>query len=322
MIFRHILNLLFVPLVIFSLNSCGGGNAITKASAPQVLSSFATVINRLPRGNSKLTIPATISGPSGLGLRAQKSVNAFSSLSCYSASPTVPVDADGDGIPAQQTTTFNCSQFADGASGYTYNQQGFFRITDLNDLVAGLNGGYKYEFNMPVWNWKDLNTGINAGGAFKGFWSGMGTDKTATFSDDFTGRFFGEFDYSSSGLGILKQDFTYSSKSTESFTHDSVLANAAWNTGTMTGSGTFSISGIFLDDGESGTGSTKPSLKTGSASISWKSVDLTFDHTCSTWFKSGKFILNDSSGAVIEVRYLCTKVETYYNGQLLTGVAF
>lgn len=293
-------------LFLTSLTSCIGGKpAINATSAPQIITTFATALSQLPRGNSAANLPA---GMTGITTRAQKSAR----LSCYTETPATPVDADNDGISLIKEYTMDCVDFT--ASTYTYNQTGHFKVTDTDDTVAGVKGGYVYEFDIPTWFVKDLDDGFTAGGSFMGKWEGNGSDTLSHYTSDYTGRFYAEFNLAETGDTSV--DYTYHYTFDVNYTHDVVADNAAWNNGGMEGKGTFSWDGTFMNESHDG----KHSIINGSANMSWEAIGITFDTTCTQWYKSGKIILTDSAANKVEIVYECTTATAYLNGVKIEGV--
>lgn len=290
----------------FVLGSCvGGGGAVTTQSAPQVVTTFKTLITQLPRGNNAGTLPGDLAG-GGVTTSAIESKD-ISRLSCDSVNPASPVDADTDGIALLKEYSFDCTDSISSTNEYT--RKGSFKVIDNDDTIPGIKGGYKLEFDIDTWLVKDLTLNLTAGGSYKGFWETTGTDTTSNYKSDYSGTYYGEFDLSSHGLGQVSVDYAFSHVSDVSFTHDTVTPGAQWNTGTMEGTGSYSFSGTFLSESHS-----SHSVETGSATMTWKAESVTFDTTCSKWYKSGAFYLTDVAGNVIKTEFNCSEVKVYLNG--------
>lgn len=300
-----------------TLGSCIGGapSIVTTASAPQIMNSFSSeVLGKLPRGNTAAALPSLGGG----GISTSAVTAKVAPYSCYSSTPTTPIDADSDGIALLKEYTFDCSDFGNG--GFTYNHQGSLKIADKDDAIAGIVGGYRYEFNMPQWYYKNDTTGLTAGGSYSGFWEGSGTSTSSTYSSDYTGSTFGEFDITGFGKGEYNYIFSYTYETV--ITHDVVAANATWNTGTINASGTYAWNGKFLSEHETSPGNYKFELVDGAASMTWQMTNVVFDQTCSIWYKSGTVRLVDVGGNVVETIFACTEATTYLNGKKIDGVTW
>jgi hypothetical protein len=298
----------------FAVGCVGGGGSVTADTAPKVISSFASVLAGLPRGNTKASLPSGVSG----GGVTTSSISAKASLPCETVNPLTPVDADGDGIALLKTYTFNCSDYTTG--GVSYNHTGTFTSIDKNDAVAGQVGGYRYEFDMPKWYYKSVADGFNLGGTHKGYWEGTGTTTSSTFAADYAGSVHGESNYV--GMGPVTVDYTFKYKFDVSYTHNAAASGLAWAAGTMTGKGTYALSGTYLDENETPLGATTRSVKTGDAIMVWETDSLTFDATCSRWYKTGKITMTDTGGNKIVSEFACTTSKVYLNGTELPGVVW
>jgi hypothetical protein len=82
----------------------------------------------------------------------------------------------------------------------------------------------------------------------------------------------------------------------------------------MVGAGSFTIEGNFVNEKEEG-GTQKFEVVDGTASMNWKAVDVTFDSTCTVWYKSGSHILTDVGGNKIEIKFNCSDAKIYFNGE-------
>ena len=312
--FRLITGLIFVFLSLLITSCVGGKGIVTEESASNVVASFKTVLDQLPKGNGSSSTPIGMS-VSRLSIRSVKSF--ANELSCYSSTPDLPVDGDSDGIYLLKEFSFDCSDFSSG--GNSYNHKGYFKVEDKDDDIAGTKGGYRYEFDIPFWFYTSDTTKLTFGGSYKGYWDATGTDTTTNFDSDFQGRFYGEFEIP--GKDLVKVDYTYQYKWDVQYTHNPTTGNSQWNSGTMEGGGAFSVSGEFLNEKEV-NGVQQYEVVDGSANMTWKAVNLTFDSTCSKWYKSGSHRLEDIGGNILEIKFSCTTVNTYLNGKELKEVQF
>ncbi len=298
------IKLAILCVIPFFIGSCvGGGGAVTPESAPQVMTTFNTLVTQLPRGNTAGTLPGDLAG-GGITTSAVESKD-IARLSCDTVTPASPVDGDNDGIALLKEYSFDCTDSASQGSEFT--RKGSFTVIDNDDAIPGIKGGFKYEFDISTWLVKSLTTGLTVGGSYKGFWEHTGTDTTTNFDSDYTGSFYGEFDLPTTGK--VNVDYTYKHKFDVSYTHDSVAPSAQWNTGTMNGVGTYSFSGNFLAGSDGAY-----NVENGSAEMTWKTENITFDRTCAKWFKSGSFYLTDIAGNVIRTDFNCTEAKVYLNG--------
>jgi hypothetical protein len=230
--------------------------------------------------------------------------------SCISFTPDPGTDADGDGIAAEKNYTFNCSGEGDGS--YTYTWKGTMKVTDKNDTGGpsskGYLGGYRYEFSMPEYVYESSN-GSKTGYSHDGYWDVIGTDSTLDYTADYTGGVKGTY-VNIQNLGTVSVDYTYHYKFVGHLTHD-----VAWTNGTASYTGEYTWNGTYLDEDQNGA----HAVKTGNAGMTVKTEDLTFDNSCTKWYKSGSWVLSDSNGGVMRITYACTSVKTYLNDQEVTG---
>ncbi len=311
----------FFYLGALSLTACvGGKGAVTIETAPTVVTTFKTVLNQLPKGNGVATNPIGVSSQKPrAGLKSYSlndSIETYAEkLSCYTSSPATPIDADSDGIALLKEYSFDCEDFVSGEN--TFNHKGSYKSIDKDDTVAGDRGGYRFEFDIPSWYYKNNSENLLFGGSFNGYWDTSGTNDSTKFKSDFKGSQYAEFE--APGHGILKTDYTYTYKWDVTFTPTLIMVNSnsqvsQWAEGTMVGSGSFAIEGNFVNEKEEG-GTVKFEVIDGTASMSWKAVDVTFKSNCAVWYKSGSHILTDVGGNKIEIKFNCSDAKIYFNGE-------
>jgi hypothetical protein len=315
---------LFVLISLLSLvAACGGGNGTgtTTASNPLTAKTSAQLVSMLdsqvlssfPKSNAKPTTPLA-----GTGLAALKN----SGLSCVTQSPTTPVDLDSDSIFANRVTTYNCNE-ADAGSGNIVTYLGSFTETDKDDDLAGIMGGYRFDFNVPTLNtsftytMNSENYKLVTGGSYNGYWEGSGTSTSSTFVSDFSGKNVYAFDNLTTSKNYSgNYDYMYTMNMT--ITHDAVAVGQPWNTGTLNGSGTYQWTSNFSGENPEPAGEGSEQMN-GSYHLNWKTIDLIFDHTCSVWYKSGSYEITDTAGNVIQVTYQCSTKTVTFNGAAVTA---
>lgn len=298
----------------------GGGPGVEVSTAPQIASSFVTIVNTLPKSNTNPSLPtfagtvntASFKLDTGAGTKvADKKITASrapaSISSCYSFNPDPGVDVDGDGIAAIKNYTFDCTNTYDGTNKYTW--KGSMKIVDKNDTGGaagmGVKGGYRYDFDMPEYTYEGSD-GTITGYSHKGFWEGSGTDTETKYNSDYTGGVKGTYNYAS--LGTVSVDYSYNHKFKGSYKH-----NAGWTQGSVTYEGDYSWSGTYISENAAG----KHELKTGNANMKISTEDLNFDSVAcpAKFYKSGSWVLTDNNGSVMKITYFCTVAKLYFNGK-------
>ena len=306
------------PIAALLAGCIGGGNpGVNVSTAPQIASSFVTIIGTLPQSNTTPSLPS-FSGAGGVttanfkistGVNvADKKISSSrapaSVTSCYNFTPDPGTDADGDGVAATKTYTFDCTNTFDAGTKYTW--KGSMKIVDKNDTGGpagfGVKGGYRYDFDMPEFTYEAASGTINTY-SHKGFWEGSGTDTTTNYVSDYTGGVKGTYDYPA--LGRVSIDYAYVHKFKGSYTH-----NVGWTQGTITYAGDYSWNGTYISENAAG----KHELKDGNANMKIATDALTFDSACAKWYKSGSWLLTDNNGSVMKITYFCSVAKLYFNG--------
>jgi hypothetical protein len=296
-------NLLKVGLIsVFAagLASCGGEEAqpLTAANASVVLTQLNTVLGQLPRSTTAPTLPIT----GATTAAAKPGVSTMAAIDCETVTPTTPVDADGDGIAATKTGTFDCTSNPVGQ--YTYTRKGSYTIKDLDDTTDWPVGGMSATFDVDSFNYTKTD-GETGSGSHNGTWKFIGESTGAmTSTANYTGRY--AFTGAASDYNI---DYTYSYTWDWAMTPDSTVPANAFNSGSQTFKGEFSLNGLFVTE-RNGV----HTQGNGSFRVTYQSKNLLYDTTCAKYYKSGSIMMDDSNGTSIEVRYACSTAELYVNG--------
>lgn len=249
-----------------TLSHCGGGlvaEPLDDATAPTLFARFSSlVIGDLPTDNNSL--PASV--------EEQLGVVTFSGPGA-TQTPTVAVDADGDGIPLDVTRTYD--SYSDG----TRTWKGQFTLRDLDDTVAGLLGGYEAANNVEFAS-DDLYTAHN------GVYSHQVISGVHVSKSEYKGRTVNEkagYDYTF--------DFAWDYRLTPDDDSN------PWAEGSVELSGHFGMEGTFIIGDEHLGG--KQSM-TGSYVLSYSSKNLTIQNGK---LHNGSLIMDDNNGTEIVIVY-------------------
>ena len=222
--------------------------------------------------------------------------------SCVSAVPKNATDNDNDGLPLQQTITFNCSgEFGE----LTLQGEGTLEITDKNDSDSG--SGYTVTF--------DLEYRLGFSGELTSFSMAGSADVNSIGTNSFDGDF--DFVYSFNiGYVDLSMDFDMA---------------FAWETqgnlliGSLEMDGKFSYSWDF--DCSKATDTTRSACQSTVQEAGQSGdIDLVMDYdidynaeTCTTAIIGGTASVSDDSGNVVRASYSgCNQSTVTYNGERLT----
>ncbi len=274
--------------------SCvGGGGVLTEESAPVIAQNVMNFINSadFPKGNDvQGTLPDELSAKMPRATRA---------VGCVTDSG-IATDADSDGLDVEQVITMNCSNEISGGASYT--TQGSYVLKDLNDSVAGIEGGYEFTYNITNWKYEDIVNGGKFWGSYLGKWTGTGTPTVSTYKGNANGH--SGYQFTSSGKS-LNLDFNFK------YNYDITYTTAdAWATSVMDGKGTYEVEGTFLNEVNN-----NHEVVTGSAVMSWQAMGLVYDPTCANvYYKSGEYRFTDAGGNILKVNYSCSKYVISLNG--------
>lgn len=289
--FLILTGLIFLGSLSFS--GCGGGisgQPLTASTANFVLGQMNTSLQTLPTSNTVPSLPIT-----GVSL-ASRPLNLLA-LACETITPNPTVDADNDGIAATKKYTYDCTDAVNGANLLT--RKGYVEVTDLDETKAGVFGGVKVDFNVP------LSQSTESGGSvynysYMGQWLYKNVDGNLVSTSNFTGL----SKYKAHGL---ENDYTYTSTWNYKMTPDN--GGAPWTSGKIDMNGTYEISGKFARD----DGGGNHLQESGAWVISYRSDNLVFNNACAKFFQSGSYIMEDTSNK-IEIRYACTTAKLFVNG--------
>lgn len=281
-----------IGLACMGLLSCGGDGRtpMDATSTGMVLGQLKTQLAAIPQSNS---VPSFVS-MSGVTASALST----KSLGCYNVAPDQIVDKDDDGIAAEKTYTMNCTNYTDGTT--TLTQKGTIVFKDLDESVKGVLGGMRAEYNIPVLSM--TTDGFKYNYSHVGFWEYVNKNGSLVSTSEYTGA----TAYEVKGL---KNDYSYTQKWNYIMTPDDTAAAKAFDKGTITMDGSFRMTGDFIIEVDS-----KHQQYNGTWVISYKSQDLTYDHSCSQYYKSGSLVISDSSNKM-EIKYDCTSSKLYVNGK-------
>jgi len=294
---KRTLTLALVGVSLAGLTSCGGSGAqpLSGQAVGTVLGALNTVLGNLPRSNSAPTLPIT-----GASTAAMSGPTA-AATDCETVAPAVPVDADADGIALTKVGTFDCTNTTVGTNVWT--RKGSFEVTDLDDTVAGIAGGLRVDYNITAYSYEDLTSGSKYVASYDGFWESMLDGSTWQSVADVTGR----SGYTSTTYNYIT-DYTF--QYTWEWTQTPDNSGAPFTMGAQQFSGTYRLSGKFMNESHSGA----KSQGEGTFELEYYSQNLRYDSACSKWYTSGSIFIEDFSGNVFEVRYACASAQLYING--------
>lgn len=300
----HLLKLSLVVVTTAGLASCGGdGNQpLTAAAIPIVMGQFKSqVLGKLPTSNT--VNPSSFLPVSGATTNSKVSIKA---ADCETSTPNPVVDGDHDDIALLKTSTFDCTDKSSGT--YVYNRKGSYVVKDLDDTKAGVSGGMQVDFAIDRYDWIDNSTGEESHGSYNGFWKYIADGAGGLVS---TSEFRGTYYFSSPNLDFAPNyDYAYTWNWTQTPTDPT--AGHEWDAGSISTSGTWSMSGTFVSENHA---TNKHEKMTGTYATKYYSKDLKYDSTCSPyWFRSGSYFFDDYNNNILEIRYTCTTAEFYVNG--------
>lgn len=296
-----LIRVLLVPSAALSMLSCGGngGEPLTATNAGFILGELNTIMKSLPRNGGTLNLPSN-----GISTAAKPSNPSIKTIlsDCETVTPASPVDADGDGIAAIKTGTFDCNG-QPGSGGNTYSRKGSYSVKDQDDSKAWPEAGVDITYNIDKFE-SETTSGDKFRTSYKGNHSYASNGSTLTSSSDFTGTY-----YFSSPTYNFETDYTYVYTWSWSQTPDNFAA--PWTTGKNEFSGTYSLSGKFHAEDASGN----HYQHNGTWVIKYYGKNLKYNSACNTaWFESGSMFMEDGNGSVFEFRYNCTSIDLYING--------
>jgi len=281
------------------LGGCGGAKrgSMTTATAVNAMGSLATILGQIPKGSTAASLPSSLTS-GGVSLASVKPQAA----SVYDACTTITspvVDADADGIPKYKGYTFNCSGITDGTSKVTH--KGTLEIVDYDDALKGEKGGFKYNFNVTDWT-TVAASGDRTSLAYKGYWEEKNTASSITYKSAFT-----TVEYVTSG-GKPTNNLTMTDSFNVTITPTD-MANP-WDSGAQKFTGTFTFSGTFQAENVAG----HMIDVSGDFTVEFRSQGLIYDKSCTKFYRSGKTIIEDGGGNMVQFIYSCSTAKAYLNG--------
>lgn len=289
------LNQWTIAMVLLSssaLLSCGGVPAqpMDATTGPFVLGNFGTSLNNLPTSNTVPALPINGVTTSSIGLKAVSS--------CETVTPASTVDADNDGIAAYKKYTYDCTDVID--SGNSYTRKGSVEIKDMDESKAGMMGGLRVDFSVPVFKSTDLSTGNPYEYTYSGYWDYKNSGGALVSDSEYSGS-----------TKYKSNNFENDYKHTSTWKYKLTPASSAtpWDAGSLEIEGSFQLSGKFVyEDGQG-----NHSQREGGWLITYKTKDLTYGTGCTKFYKSGSFVIEDSANK-IEIVYNCNSAKLYVNG--------
>lgn len=298
----HYLKILGVITLSLGVFGCGdGGVPLASNGAPTVLGRLNTVLNATPQSATAPTLPV------GGGVTTSSTDLTPSSLaSCQTVTPGTLVDADSDNIAKEKKYTFNCTNVADGTT--TVTRKGTMEIYDLDDTVAGTQGGLKYVFDIT--NFDTINSdGSENRYSYKGTYLYKWDGSSFVFTSEFSGGYYSKSASSSSSNYEL--DYTYDHNFDYRVTPNSI--SSPWTAGSIEFTGTYRFDGKFFDEASRQTVEARYVVEIYSQS-------LKYDSTCTKFYQSGSIFIDDLNGNIYEYRYSCTSAKVYKNGVEFTDI--
>ncbi|MFN3453874.1 MAG: hypothetical protein ACK41T_02865 [Pseudobdellovibrio sp.] len=294
------LNILTTMLLGLTLSGCGGsgaGQPLNATNGAFVMGSMkAQLAANMPTSNNVPALP--------VGGITTNSISARSAQGCGDSSPASPVDMDNDNIALYKKYNYDCSGFVD--SGYSYKQKGFVEIRDLNDNPGaeneGVFGGMRVDFDMPLYEWTNLASGTTYTNSHLGHWEYKKVGSSLVSDVNYTGK-------RKYGYNGFENDYTFNYTWKFVMTPDS--ASDAWGKGKIEMTGSYELNGKYIFEYES---TNERAQKEGKYVINYKTTNLTYDDTCSKYYKTGTYEMTDGTNKM-ELVYSCTDVKFYVNGQ-------
>lgn len=293
-------------VVAAGMTSCGGeaGEPLTEAQAAFILGTMKTdIFGKLPGAASNAAAPtlpmanATTAGTGG-------EIKPMAATDCETVTPTVLVDADGDGIALEKNSTFSCSNTVNG--GYSYTREGSYKVVDLDDTVDYVYGGIRVDYNITKYNYVSQTDNSTSTDLYKGFWLYKNENGKLVSTAEFNGHHTGTYPTYAS----IKIDYDYTYTWNYLLTPDTPGIATAWNSGKIEFDGTYKFSGSFMN--EDGNGNHKQG--TGTYNMRYYTQNLKYRAGCAKWYESGSVWLDDNNKNTFEIRYACTDVKLYVNG--------
>lgn len=294
------------------LSSCGGRagpqSPAQALSAANLAAGFLTSVRF--NNNPSTAISSAAQGFSGkpspilLSAKLAGGVGAAAASCGYSSSPSYSsrVDADSDGIPTTLSWAFDydSQSCGDPASSTRWKFKGSFVEKDLDDSQKWLVGGWTTE-------WEFTSSATYSSGRYQYVGDGIYTAKRSGNKINHVGDYQGTVTWTAGSLG---GSFDYDGEFSYVVTPDSLSDSLAHKTGAVQINGTWTYSGVFPEEDDSGD------MTDESIDVTFRatSVNLRYDDTCSKYWKTGEFRY-DMGNHLFRAVYDCTTVKYYFDGE-------
>lgn len=278
-----------------TVSGCGGQPAepLDANAAGLVLGNMAAAMNMIPTGNNVPAMPVA-------GVTTNSTVK-VSSTGCETITPSSLVDNDHDNIAAYKKYTFDCSSSI--SAGYSYTQKGTIEIRDKDETKEGMFGGIRVDFDIPVMDSEDLATGQKYHYSHSGYWDYQNVGGSLVSKSSYTGA------SKYAPVNGLENDYSYTADWNYKMTPDDI--SLPWDSGKVEMDGQFVLSGKFVYEDQTTSTHTQ---REGGWTIKYYTKDLTFDHSCTKFYKTGSYVMDDGTNKM-ELVYNCSSVKFYVNGQ-------
>lgn len=311
----------FIGLVPFALMGCGGddgtltqgGSAsaaqMQQASVVQAIGGFLSLTKVNP--GTVATLPGNAL-PGGVGIL---SVGPFATPydDCKEVLADDDTDTDNDLIPRHVKIRYNCLNVASTTPGVTTKGKliGTFEKKDLKDIDASTkyaDGGYEFNYDLLQVDADIPGPGIPPWEmSWKGSHSARPTSSTLTFATDYEWWYKG---FDGGPVKWFRLDWGGKIQNESVYTPVS-MANPFAN-------GAVKHSGLYKMEGY--VGSDMHGRDLGHVSVTFKisSKDLVYKSSCAEYYDSGEMTFEGSPGTKLTLKFSCTAVDAFFNGQPIT----
>ncbi|MDX9730809.1 MAG: hypothetical protein RBT63_03470 [Bdellovibrionales bacterium] len=212
-------------------------------------------------------------------------------------------DIDVDGIFVNATRKFNCSgiKYNDGTSDVTANFVGSASVLDKDDSKKGLAGGYRYESDLALETTSATDYLLNS---WKGFVDASATSTALKYSMELDFSF--RHDFFDGGHPNYVTEFAYKFD-TEYQPKD---MTAPYVEGKFISKGYYKYGGVIEVNGNNMDIALTFEVE----------ANATYDTTCGSYYRDGKFSFSDANGNKFEAVYDACNVTYMFNGQEMTDL--
>lgn len=281
-------NKLFLLLIPFLLQSCGGGGGDLKATGD---------ISGLLTNNRVL-------GPiKDFATALGKPINTEGNVLPTDVQPFMAPDYTSCTTFLKGSTLsdkefkiqYDCKDIPD--AGATYTRQGTFYRKLEDDTNLSL--GFSYDYDVYSYNTTSVGTYYEE--TYKGTHTNTKTATKISYTSDYA------ISTKSDNYKPIELDWSWRRKSSQVFIPDDMSQPME--------NGKMEIDGFYKMGGKLGPDSNQRSTEA-NLTLEVKSKDLVYDRTgCNYFFKSGSIFFKDGSQNEFETRYNCSSVTYYYNGK-------